>query len=223
MLDVLDNEGCKEGFDQFIRIKVVEFLWDNELAFERFELGEAVPTGERREEYQRQLNELRKRDQYAMAAADLLIDGASAVLGVNILIMRTDTPDKHMFDLHTPAALGAELKHNSPIFLMFSAAASHYEEARPLDAASEAKLLDVQETYLKHNHWPHQYGTENDPTHSRKSSPNESGGGSAAYPSHKKLVPDNSDSLPLALPQEGHHDETGQHSPTVKKRDGDIK
>ena len=48
---------------------------------------------------------------------------------------------------------------------MYSAAASHYEEARPLDAASEAKLMVVQETFLEHSHWPHQYRKEDDPTH----------------------------------------------------------
>ena len=79
-----------------------------------------------------------------MEAGDLMIDGTCAVLGVNILIMRTDTPDTHPFDMHTSAAFGGELKHKSPIFLMYSAAASHYEEARPLDAASEANLLVVQ-------------------------------------------------------------------------------
>ena len=146
----------------------MEFLWDNELAFERFvhtgPQGEPLPTGERRKEYERQLNELRKDNQYAMGAGDLLIDGVSAVLGVNILIMRTDTPNQHPFDMHTPALLGGESKHNSPIFLSFSERKTHYEEARPLDAASEAKLLVVQETFLEHNHWPYQYGKDIDLT-----------------------------------------------------------
>ena len=168
VLDALGKEGCKEGFEQFIRIKVVEFLWDNQHAFDRFvhtgSQGEVLPASERREEYERQLNELRKENQYAMGAGDLMIDGICAVLGVNILIMRTNTPNEHPFDLHTPAAFGGELKHKSPIFLMYSAAASHYEEARPLDAASEAKLLVVQETYLEHNYWPHRYETGKDPT-----------------------------------------------------------
>ena len=154
-----------EEFEKFIRIKVVEFLFDNDLAFERFvhtgSQGEFLPDDERRKEYERQLEKLRQENQYAMGAGDLLIDGICAVLGVNILIMRTNTPDNHPFDLHTPAALGGELKHQSPIFLMYSAAGSHYEEARPMDAASEAKLLLVQKTYLEHNYWPYKYGTDN--------------------------------------------------------------
>ena len=86
-----------------------------------------------------------------------MVDGICAALGVNILIMRTDTPDDHPFDLHTPTAFGGQLKQESPVFLMFDAAKSHFEEARPLDEASEAKLLVVQETFLKHNLWPFKY------------------------------------------------------------------
>ena len=122
-----------------------------------------------------------------MGAGDLLIDGVSAVLGVNILIMMTNTPDKHPFDLHTPAALGGELKHQSPIFLMYSQAGSHYEEARPLDAASEAKLLVVQETFLKHSYWPRRYESEE--------------GDGSADPASNNLTSDNECSLTLKTPR----------------------
>ena len=207
VVDELAMEGCKEEFEQLIRVKVVEFLFDNDLAFERFEhtgaQGEALPLGQRREAYEAQLIELRNKNQYAMGAGDLMIDGICAVLGVNILIMRTNTPNRHPFDLHTPAALGGEPRHKSPIFLMYSVAGSHFEEARPLDSASEANLLVVQETFLKHNYWPVQYETDEDPTSDNEGhirSLNNSGNRSAE-PSSKNLTSDNECTLPLKTPR----------------------
>ena len=166
LVDQLINiEGKqREDLAQAIRIKMVDFLWDNDLALDRFVYNppdladnEYVPLAEKREAYQQQLNDLRRKDQYAMSAGDLMIDGISAALGVNILIMRIDTPDNHPFDLHTPTALGGQLKEESPIFLMFSEARSHFEEARPSDAASEAKLLVIQQTFDSHGFWPFKY------------------------------------------------------------------
>ena len=120
VLDDLGTEGRTGQLEQFIRVKVVEFLLDNDLAFDRFEhsgaQGEVLPLGERREEYKRQLNQLRGENQYAMAAGDLMVDGICAVLGVNILIMRTNTPDEHPFDLHTPASLGGGVETQKSCF-----------------------------------------------------------------------------------------------------------
>ena len=166
LVDQLINiEGNKrEDLEQAIRIKVVDFLCDNDLALDRFVYNrpdlpddEYVPPAERRQAFQEQLNDLRRGNQYAMSAGDLMIDGVCAALGVNILIMRTDTPDDHPFDLHTPTALGGQLKQESPIFLMFTEARSHFEEARPFDAASEARLLVIQQTFARHGFWPFKY------------------------------------------------------------------
>ena len=166
LVDQLINiDGNKrEDLEQAIRIKVVDFLCDNDLALDRFVYNrpdlpddEYVPPAERGQAFQEQLNDLRRGNQYAMSAGDLMIDGVCAALGVNILIMRTDTPDDHPFDLHTPTALGGQLKQESPIFLMFTEARSHFEEARPLDAASEARLLVIQQTFARHGFWPFKY------------------------------------------------------------------
>ena len=218
LVDQLINiEGKeREDLEQVIRFKVVDFLWDNDLALDRFVYNppglannEYVPPAEKREAYQQQLNDLRRKDQYAMSAGDLMIDGISAALGVNILIMRIDTPDNHPFDLHTPTALGGQLREESPIFLMFSEARSHFEEARPADAASEAKLLVIQQTFASHGFWPFKYKSgERIDLLSRDLPPKDRGQNQSSCSEQKESVeddtnpnPENERSLPLKTPK----------------------
>ena len=46
-----------------------------------------------------------------------------------------------------------QARHESPLILLYDRDASHYEEARPLDEASEARLLTVQEHFMEHGVW----------------------------------------------------------------------
>ena len=83
--NIIDAFGQENLQPQAIREGVVEFLWDNQMAFGRFEPVWAAPTVEDRwAEYHRQLEMLRVEGEYAIAAADLIMEGIYVVILASI-------------------------------------------------------------------------------------------------------------------------------------------
>ena len=162
--ELIDHVGTENLSAQSIREGTVDLLKDNEDAFNKFAFegrqGEIVTEEVRREEYNRQLEELRREGQYAMEAGDLMADGMSAFLGLNIVLFRTSTPDNHPIHVHVPQTFGGTLRHDMPLLLIYSAEHSHFEEGRPADMASDQNLIYVKEIFLEHDYWPYQYRTE---------------------------------------------------------------
>ena len=158
VIDALGNENCSA---QSIRQGTVDLLKDNEYAFDKFVFvgpqGEFLSEEARREEFNRQLEELRRDDQYAMAAGDVLIDGMSAFLGLSIVLFRTSTPDKHPINVHVPETFGGTLRHDMPLLLIYDETHSHFEEGRPADMSSDQNLIHVKEIFLEHDYWPFIY------------------------------------------------------------------
>ena len=159
--DLIQELGPEHFHHQRMREGVVDLLQDNERALPLFECtgpgGEFLSEEERVQEFRRQLAALRQNDQYAYSAADMLVDGLSLLLRLNILLFNTSTPDQLPISFHTPSRLGGDdvqARHESPLILLYDRDGSHYEEARPLDEASEARLLIVQEYFLEHGVWP---------------------------------------------------------------------
>ena len=113
--EIIDELGLESCSAQSIREGTVDFLSNNESAFGYFDFegrdGIIYSPEERRTEYNRQLQELRKEGQYAMEAGDLLVDGMSAYLGLYIMVIRTSTPH-HPVQLHYPSTFGGKLKHH---------------------------------------------------------------------------------------------------------------
>ena len=158
--DMIQELGAEHFNAQTLRERTVDLLEENERALPLFICtgpgGEFVSEEERRQEFMRQLAALRQRDQYAYSAADLLLDGLSLFLGLNILVINTSTPEELPISFHTPGRLGGDAvqaRHESPLILIYDRDATHYEEARPLDEASEARLLTVQEHFMEHGVW----------------------------------------------------------------------
>lgn len=162
--EVIDDIGTENCSAQSIREGTIDLLKDNDNAFNKFEIegpqGQILSEEMRREEYNRQLEELRREGQYAMEAGDLMADGMSAFLGLNIVLFRTSTPDTHPIHVHVPQTFGGTLRHDMPLLLIFDADHSHYEEGRPADMASDQNLIYVKEIFLEHDYWPYQYRTE---------------------------------------------------------------
>ena len=153
LIEEIGEEQCSH---QNLRLNVVNLLMDSEAAFNRFAyeapggalLSEEEAQRHRREEWTRQLEALKERGQYALSAGDLMVDGICAFLGLSIVILRTSSPAKHPFDVHTPECLGGHTREEyPPLLLMFSEEHSHYEEARPQDVASEITLMLLFELY----------------------------------------------------------------------------
>ena len=161
--EIIDELGLESCSAQSIREGTVDFLSNNESAFGYFDFegrdGIIYSAEERRTEYNRQLQELRKEGQYAMEAGDLLVDGMSAYLGLYIMVIRTSTPH-HPVQLHYPSTFGGILKHDMPLLLLYDGNHSHFEEGRTSDMMSDLNLLFATEIFLEKNHWPYKYTQE---------------------------------------------------------------
>ena len=158
--EVIDALGIENLSAQSIREGTVDLLKDNEDAFNKFNLGpegDFVTDEVRREEFNRQLEELRKEGQYAMQAGDLMGDGVSALLGLYIVLFRASTPDNHPIHVHSPLTFGGTVRQEMPLLLVFDETHSHYEEGRPADMASDQNLIFVKEIFLEHDYWPYRY------------------------------------------------------------------
>ena len=153
---IVEELGEEQCTHQQLRLHVTNLLREREEAFDRFNfnppdralLSEEEALRQRREEWAKQLETLKKGGQYAMDAADLMVDAICAFLGLNMVILRTSSPVEHPFDVHTPQCLGGRAREGyPPLLLMFDEAKAHYEEARPQDVESEKRLMVLFELY----------------------------------------------------------------------------
>ena len=154
--DYIDHQRLREG--------AVAVLENSEDALEMFNISgrnldweEFLTVEERRQEFKKQMNALKKSGEYACDAADLLVVGLSLYLGLNIVLMRTSTPDILPLSLNRPEQLRGDESRSRirpPILLAYDQNSSHYEDIWPADEASEEKLQEAAEHYMEHNVWP---------------------------------------------------------------------
>ena len=157
----------KYGKDFFtpknLRAGTVALLENNPHALQYFNwtpegLGsqETLSPEQRRAEFQKQLEALKKDGQYAYAAGDLLLPGLSAYLGLNITLIGTSAQTSPL-TLFRPKVLGGDESLciiTPPILLAFDDMALHYEDFWPEDEKSESMLMAATRRVMEGGQWP---------------------------------------------------------------------
>ena len=202
--DIIEELNIIENGEAKLRNAVIDLLDKNEIAYSFYSpiIGESTEE-ERREKWNQQLLTLRENNQYAMDAADLLVNGLAAVLGLDIILVLSNSAEDNSNNLsvHPPTVFGGRLTCPDPIVLIFDRIGGHYEDIRPvrtndcIELKNLSKVLKTEGSKPKRKSMKKLFNVEksilsqpcNEEKNTRKRdrspSPSDDGGGLSGLPS----------------------------------------